>query len=70
MNIIFYLVGILFVKKCAGDIRNHPNWPKHVEEMCGETHSDRIIGGQTAKIGQFPWMAKLVFRELGKLCYE
>lgn len=67
MNIIFHLVGILFVNKCAGDFRNHPNWPRDADEICGETNSDRIIGGQTAAIGQFPWMAKLVFRNLGEL---
>lgn len=67
LNIISCLIGILLVKRSAGDFRTHPNWPKHVEEICGESDSDRIIGGANASLGQFPWMVRLVYFYQSKL---
>lgn len=52
------------MKESACNFRNHPNWPKHI---CGEIYNDRIIGGQNAALGQFPWMARLLFKFKGKL---
>lgn len=66
-NIISCLIAILLVKRNAGDFRTHPNWPKHVDEICGESNHDRIIGGENASLGQFPWMVRLVYFYRGKL---
>lgn len=45
-------------------VDEHPNWdllPKG--EECGfGALSDRIIGGKTAALGQFPWMAQLGYQ--------
>lgn len=67
LSIIGYLIGLLLVERSLGDFRAHPNWPKHVEGICGESYNDRIIGGRTAKIGQFPWMARALFKFKSKL---
>lgn len=67
-NVFCYLTSILIVIRCgAEDVWNHPNWPNNITEICGETNGDRIIGGRTASLGQYPWMTRLVFRRLGEL---
>ncbi|GLV36631.1 Spatzle-Processing Enzyme [Carabus blaptoides fortunei] len=33
-------------------------------QLCGESNSDRIIGGIDANIGQFPWLARLGYANL------
>lgn len=38
---------------------NHPNFPKINHRKCGVGTVFRIIGGQNASVGQFPWMALL-----------
>lgn len=32
------------------------NWPE-INEICGISYADRIVGGTRASIGQFPWIA-------------
>lgn len=61
----YFLVLILyfFDRNEAALFRSHPNWPKHIDEKCGESYSDRIIGGQDADLGQFPWMAQIFCTE-------
>lgn len=54
-SIICYLIGILLIKICASDFRKHPNWPKHLDQFCGESNDVRISGGKMATLGQFPW---------------
>lgn len=45
------------------DVEQHPNWPKHLESVCGISYdSDRIIGGTNATLGQYPWQARLGFQ--------
>ncbi|KAL7013509.1 hypothetical protein ACKWTF_015432 [Chironomus riparius] len=34
------------------------NWSE-INEHCGISHSDRIIGGTTAALGQYPWIAHI-----------
>lgn len=45
----------------AYDIRQHPNWHLIDHEHCGESITDRIIGGEEASLGQFPWMVRLAY---------
>lgn len=44
------------------DVDNHPAWA-YLPKDCGRTRfgnvSRRIINGEKAKLGQFPWMARL-----------
>lgn len=44
-------------------VETHPNWVYMKEPLngpCGESMStDRIIGGTTAALGQYPWIARL-----------
>lgn len=58
-SVVFYLIGI-FLIKINGDIRQHANWPHHVEDICGDNNYDRIIGGKNAGLEQFPWMVQLL----------
>lgn len=57
--IVLVLAGAAIGGRSVGNPRSHPNWPFSMETICGEALSDRIIGGKNAKLGQFPWMARL-----------
>lgn len=61
-----FIFVVLLVKDTLADFRNHPNWPKSATEKCGESFGDRIIGGQDATLGQFPWMAQIYVYHFGK----
>jgi secreted trypsin-like serine protease len=37
------------------------NWT-YINEICGVSYSDRIIGGTTARLGQYPWIAQIGMR--------
>lgn len=63
---LFLLLWILIdmsTSYCAvtsdSDIVTHPNWPKNVQDDCGISYADRIIGGKNASLGQFPWLARI-----------
>lgn len=43
-------------------IRSHPNWPHDTQAECGQSASDRIVGGTNASLGQYPWLALLGIR--------
>ncbi|RZC35780.1 serine protease easter-like, partial [Asbolus verrucosus] len=43
----------------APNLTQHPNWHLIDHERCGESNSDRIIGGEMAHLGQYPWIARL-----------
>lgn len=61
MCVVKCVIGILLMKICVcDDFRRHPNWPKHLERICGENSDDRISGGHETRLGQFPWMARIV----------
>nr|CAD7570214.1 unnamed protein product [Timema californicum] len=40
------------------------------EGECGVALDERIIGGQTARLGQFPWIARLAYTRIGKVELE
>uniref|UniRef100_A0A1B6M098 Peptidase S1 domain-containing protein n=1 Tax=Graphocephala atropunctata TaxID=36148 RepID=A0A1B6M098_9HEMI len=42
------------------DLTSHPNW-KLLDrgDDCGHNVADRIIGGDEATLGQYPWLARL-----------
>nr|XP_023025016.1 venom protease-like isoform X1 [Leptinotarsa decemlineata] len=46
-------------------IDNHPSWKCLPKDTCGMTRFDvakgRIIGGEKAALGQFPWMVRIGF---------
>lgn len=52
---IRFMIGVLLIKSCTSDFRRHPNWPKHLDHVCGDNSDVRISGGQMAALGQFPW---------------
>ncbi len=60
--LIWFLIDIT-TSYCSissqSDIVNHPNWPKDVQDDCGISYADRIIGGKNASLGQFPWLARI-----------
>lgn len=66
LQLIWYCIGVCLVKNCFGDFRRHPNWPKNAEKVCGESYSDRIVGGGFAVPGQYPWMARIVYYDPSK----
>lgn len=49
------------------------NWPE-INEICGVSYANRIVGGTTAELGQFPWIAHLAIlrkqrlKKLGGMC--
>ncbi|PZC75017.1 hypothetical protein B5X24_HaOG206842 [Helicoverpa armigera] len=45
------------------DIEKHPMWVKLDAVDCGDSAADRIIGGVSAGLGQFPWIARLGYLE-------
>ncbi|XP_063215928.1 uncharacterized protein LOC134527303 [Bacillus rossius redtenbacheri] len=49
--------------------RDHPNWQLFEHEQCGASLSDRIIGGEKADLGAFPWIARIGYTSLGE-CHE
>lgn len=67
---ICFFIVIFSIKNSVSDFRRHSNWPKRFEKTCGESYTDRIIGGQTAALGQFPWMARLVYRNPRELAED
>lgn len=64
---IFFFIVIFSIEKSVSDFRRHPNWPKRFEKTCGESYTDRIIGGRKAALGQFPWMTRLVYYDSREL---
>lgn len=54
--------GFLHYFTCALDIQLN-------EENCGLSWSDRIVGGENAKLGQYPWLARLGYNsKIEKIC--
>ncbi|XP_070504889.1 CLIP domain-containing serine protease HP8-like [Chironomus tepperi] len=43
---------------CTASKATSTNWTE-INEYCGISHSDRIIGGNTATLGQYPWIAHI-----------
>ena len=51
-------VKILFLLNLIKLMTASINW-SGINENCGISHSDRIIGGTTAALGQYPWIAHI-----------
>lgn len=61
---------ILSVYATGMNVRNHTNWPKDMEQLCGVSYdADRIIGGSDASIGQYPWQARIGY-ESNLFCFQ
>lgn len=60
-SLFILLVSIVFTVSTVKAIENRTIniLPEYINEICGETFSDRIISGKNAKLGQFPWMARI-----------
>lgn len=43
----------------------HPNLHLLEHDMCGPITAERIIGGNETRLGEFPWMALLVYSSWG-----
>ncbi|XP_011874753.1 PREDICTED: uncharacterized protein LOC105565840 [Vollenhovia emeryi] len=41
------------------DVTKHPNWSLLEHNSCGNSNSDRIIGGKNASLGAYPWIARI-----------
>lgn len=55
---------VLVLMNCAAVWADRAtNW-KEINEICGISYANRIVGGTKAELGQFPWMAHLgIMRE-------
>ncbi|XP_041969294.1 serine protease 7-like [Aricia agestis] len=45
-----------------GDVSNHPAWEYLDSLDCGFSATDRIVGGLTASLGQFPWLVRFGYK--------
>ncbi|XP_036151132.1 CLIP domain-containing serine protease 2 [Monomorium pharaonis] len=41
------------------DVTKHPSWSLLEHNRCGNSNSDRIIGGKNASLGAYPWIARI-----------
>ncbi|KYM93572.1 Serine protease easter [Cyphomyrmex costatus] len=41
------------------NVNNHPNWSLLRQNNCGNSNTDRIIGGKNASLGAYPWLARI-----------
>ncbi|XP_071648979.1 CLIP domain-containing serine protease B4-like [Temnothorax longispinosus] len=41
------------------DVTKHPSWSLLEHNNCGNSNSDRIIGGKNASLGAYPWIARI-----------
>ncbi|XP_060525667.1 thrombin-like enzyme elegaxobin-2 isoform X2 [Cylas formicarius] len=60
--VVTSFLWILQVK--STDLDNHTNWKHLPTKDCGKAPpTDRIIGGEKAELGQFPWMVLVRFNK-------
>lgn len=44
----------------VSELLKHPNWALLDRgDDCGESYSERIIGGKAASLGEYPWIVRL-----------
>lgn len=49
---------------------NHQNWKLLDQgDDCGYSAADRIIGGTVARLGQYPWLARVGFKSKYTISY-
>ncbi|KAG5334970.1 EAST protease, partial [Acromyrmex charruanus] len=41
------------------NVKKHPSWSLLEQNNCGNSNSDRIIGGKNASLGAYPWIARI-----------
>ncbi|XP_055322026.1 CLIP domain-containing serine protease HP8-like [Sitodiplosis mosellana] len=63
--VLYYFCCTLAIEGYT-DFRLHKNWPKDMDEICGELSQDRIIGGKFANLGQYPWLVLLIYKHKPK----
>lgn len=49
----------------VADVTKHPGWLLLEHRRCGNSNSDRIIGGKNASLGAYPWIARIGYSESG-----
>lgn len=42
-------------------VTKHPSWMLLDHDKCGDSASDRIIGGKNASMGAYPWIARIAY---------
>lgn len=47
------------------DVMKHPSWSLLEHRKCGNSNSDRIIGGKNASLGAYPWIARIGYGNPG-----
>lgn len=67
----FFSIIVLLLRSTQFDcksnllnVRAHKNWPKDLENDCGISYADRIIGGTNASLGQYPWLARIGYQSI------
>ncbi|KAL6425436.1 hypothetical protein ACFW04_009547 [Cataglyphis niger] len=43
----------------VADVTKHPGWLLLEHKSCGNSNTDRIIGGKNASLGAYPWIARI-----------
>lgn len=63
-------IGFCWCQMAAAlNIRDHQNWPHDMDNECGISYTDRIIGGTNASLGQYPWLARLAYMSKESCAY-
>ncbi|XP_054266953.1 phenoloxidase-activating factor 3-like [Macrosteles quadrilineatus] len=67
-NRIFFnfLLVLLNTLQIYSDLTRHHNYDLLHNRHCGFSESSRIIGGEDAEMGQYPWMALLAYVNVKK----
>lgn len=47
------------------DVTKHPGWLLLEHKRCGNSNTDRIIGGKNASLGAYPWIARIGYGKPG-----
>lgn len=58
-----FCLTVMLMNCCAVWADSGTNWSK-INEICGISYANRIVGGTRAELAQFPWIAHLgIMRE-------
>lgn len=64
---IFIIIPNIFGLYTVDNIDKHQNWNAHDADVCGVPSSFRIIGGEEAVLGEFPFIARLGYVSTGEI---